>query len=152
MKPVMDRDRLVHTVGFACGSTRPLATRIWHGIRSRLRRREWPTALALTFWTGSVARQWSASEGAEDPRFSHSRIRENPDGDRNHDISHSFASSAPALGHSLTLIDELLGYRQLQTTAPYSHYVRHSLKAAVEESADSTLAYVTPPPENHAAT
>ena len=40
---------------------------------------------------------------------------------RIHDLRHSFASRALALGESLTMIGKLLGHRQVQTTARYAH-------------------------------
>ncbi|NKC14856.1 MAG: hypothetical protein GKR94_22535 [Gammaproteobacteria bacterium] len=36
---------------------------------------------------------------------------------RIHDLGHSFASRAPALGQSLPMIGKLLGHRRAQTTA-----------------------------------
>ena len=50
MKPVMDRDRLVHTVGFACGSTPRPDMHTWHAIRSTSRPPELPTASPQTYW------------------------------------------------------------------------------------------------------
>ena len=127
MKTVMNRDRLGCTMGFVGGSTRRPATRIWHGIRSRLRRREWPTALALTFSTRSVARQRCPYDGPEDARISQSRIREKPDGDRNHYISHSF----------ITLLErELLLPRSLT-----KHLVNHTRPCC-----DLTEGYAADPP------
>ena len=40
---------------------------------------------------------------------------------RIHDLRHSFASRALALGESLPMIGKLLGHRQVQTTARYAH-------------------------------
>ena len=48
MKPVMDRDGLVHLVGFVCGSTRRRAMRIWRGIRCAGRRCGSPRASPAT--------------------------------------------------------------------------------------------------------
>ena len=47
---------------------------------------------------------------------------------RIHDLRHSFASRALALGESLTMIGKLLGHRQVQTTARYAHLARESVK------------------------
>ena len=43
------------------------------------------------------------------------------EGVRIHDLRHSFASRALALGESLTMIGKLLGHTQVQTTARYAH-------------------------------
>ena len=47
-----------------------------------------------------------------------------------HDICHSFASRALALGESLPVIGKLLGHSQIQTTARYAHLARDSMKAS----------------------
>ena len=49
---------------------------------------------------------------------------------RIHDLRHSFASRALALGESLTMIGKLLGHTQVQTTARYAHLARDSLQSA----------------------
>ena len=49
---------------------------------------------------------------------------------RIHDLRHSFASRALALGESLTMIGKLLGHTQVQTTARYAHLARDSLQNA----------------------
>ena len=49
---------------------------------------------------------------------------------RIHDLRHSFASRAPALGESLTMIGKLLGHTQVQTTARYAHLARDSIQNA----------------------
>ena len=46
------------------------------------------------------------------------------------DLRHSFASSALALGESLTMIGKLLGHTQVQTTARYAHLARDSIQTA----------------------
>ena len=60
------------------------------------------------------------------------RIRERADlGDvRIHDLRHSYASRALALGESLTMIGKLLGHTQVQTTARYAHLARDSIQNA----------------------
>ena len=45
---------------------------------------------------------------------------------RLHDLRHSFASRALALGESLPMIGKLLGHTQVQTTARYAHLGRNS--------------------------
>ena len=52
------------------------------------------------------------------------------EGVRIHDLRHSFASRALALGESLTMIGKLLGYTQVQTTARYAHLARDSIQTA----------------------
>ncbi len=47
---------------------------------------------------------------------------------RIHDLRHSFASRALALGESLTMIGKLLGHTQVQTTARYAHLARDSMQ------------------------
>ena len=42
-------------------------------------------------------------------------------GVRLHDLRHSFASRALALGEGLPMIGKLLGHTQVQTTARYAH-------------------------------
>ena len=49
---------------------------------------------------------------------------------RIHDLRHSFASRALALGESLTMIGKLLGHTQVQTTARYAHLARDSVQTA----------------------
>ena len=56
---------------------------------------------------------------------------------RIHDLRHSFASRALALGESLSMIGKLLGHTQIQTTARYAHLARDSVKASAARVADS---------------
>ena len=67
------------------------------------------------------------------------RIREcaGLDDVRIHDLRHSFASRALALGESLPMIGKLLGHTQVQTTARYAHLQRDSIKASASRIADS---------------
>ena len=52
------------------------------------------------------------------------------EGVRIHDLRHSFASRALALGESLTMIGKLLGHTQVQTTARYAHLARDCIQTA----------------------
>ena len=52
------------------------------------------------------------------------------EGVRIHDLRHSFAARALALGESLTMIGKLLGHTQVQTTARYAHLARDSIQTA----------------------
>ena len=56
---------------------------------------------------------------------------------RLHDLRHSFASSALALGESLPMIAKLLGHRQISSTARYAHLARASVHEAAARVADS---------------
>ena len=59
---------------------------------------------------------------------------------RIHDLRHSFASRALALGESLTMIGKLLGHRKVQTTARYAHLARESVKMSAARVAESIVA------------
>ena len=59
-----------------------------------------------------------------------------------HDLRHSFASRALALGESLPMIGELLGHRRVRTTARYAHLARESVKASATRIADSIGEYL----------
>ena len=65
-------------------------------------------------------------------------------GVRIHDIRHSYASHALALGESLTMIGRLLGHAKVGTTGRYAHLVRDAEKAAAAEVGDSIGAHVVP--------
>ena len=67
------------------------------------------------------------------------RVRERADlqGVRIHDIRHSFASRALALGESLSMIGKLLGHNKIDTTSRYAHLARDSIKASSARVADS---------------
>ena len=59
---------------------------------------------------------------------------------RIHDIRHSFASRALALGEGLPIIGRLLGHRRVETTARYAHLARDSVKESAERIAVSIAA------------
>ena len=59
---------------------------------------------------------------------------------RLHDLRHSFASRALALGESLSMIGKLLGHRKVQTTARYAHLAQDSVKASAARVAESLKA------------
>ena len=72
------------------------------------------------------------------------RIREKAELDdvRIHDLCHSFASRALALGERLPMIAKLLGHTQVQTTARYAHLAldtTESSAARIGDSIDSDL-------------
>ena len=66
-------------------------------------------------------------------------VRERADlGDvRLHDLRHSFASRALALGESLPVIGKLLGHTQVETTARYAHLARDSVRESAARVAAS---------------
>ena len=59
---------------------------------------------------------------------------------RIHDIRHSFASRALALGETLPVIGKLLGHSDIETTARYAHLAHDSIHEAAERIADSIAA------------
>ncbi len=67
------------------------------------------------------------------------RIRERAglNGVRIHDLRHSFASRALALGEGLPMIGKLLGHTQVQTTARYAHLARDTVKTSAVRIGDS---------------
>ena len=77
------------------------------------------------------------------------RERAGLDDVRLHDLRHSFASRALALGESLPMIGKLLGHGQVQTTERYAHLARASVKASAAKVADSIGAAILP--DGHAA-
>ena len=85
------------------------------------------------------------------------RVRERADlgGVRLHDLRHSFASRALALGESLSMIGKLLGHNKIDTTARYAHLARDSIKASSARVADSIGADIlnatTREPKSHPA-
>ncbi len=63
---------------------------------------------------------------------------------RIHDIRHSYASRALALGESLPTIGKLLGHRKVGTTARYAHLMRDAEKEAATRVGDSIGAHLGP--------
>ena len=63
---------------------------------------------------------------------------------RIHDLRHSFASRALALGESLSMIGELLGHRRAGTTARYAHLAREAVKTSASRVAESIGADILP--------
>ena len=60
-------------------------------------------------------------------------------GVRLHDLRHSYASRALALGESLPMIGKLLGHSQVETTARYAHLARESVHEAAARIAEDVL-------------
>ena len=63
---------------------------------------------------------------------------------RLHDLRHSFASRALALGESLPMIGKLLGHSKIQTTARYAHLARDSVKESAARVAAGIGADILP--------
>lgn len=63
---------------------------------------------------------------------------------RIHDLRHSFASRALALGEGLPIIGELLGHRRVGTTARYAHLALESVKTSASRVAASIEADILP--------
>ena len=73
------------------------------------------------------------------------RARAGLDDVRLHDLRHSFASRALALGESLPVIAKLLGHAQIQTTARYTHLTRDAVKDAATRVAKGIAEDILPP-------
>ncbi len=67
------------------------------------------------------------------------RVRERAglDDVRIHDLRHSFASRAVALGENLSMIGQLLGHGQVRSTTRYTHLARDAVKASASRVAGS---------------
>ena len=65
------------------------------------------------------------------------RSKANLNGVRIHDLRHSYASGALALGEGLPMIGKLLGHTQVQTTARYAHLGRDPVKVAGSRVSDA---------------
>ena len=63
---------------------------------------------------------------------------------RVHDLRHSYASRALALGEGLPAIGRLLGHVRVGTTTKYAHLVRDAEKAAAARTGDSIGAQILP--------
>ena len=70
------------------------------------------------------------------------RTRTDLEGVRIHDLMHSFASRALALGESLPMIGKLLGHSQMETTSRYAHLARDSVHQSAARIADSLAAEI----------
>ena len=66
------------------------------------------------------------------------------DGVRIHDLRHSWASSALALGESLSMIGKLLGHSRVETTARYAHLERDTERVSAAKVGGSVGADILP--------
>ena len=73
------------------------------------------------------------------------RTRASLDGVRLHDLRHTFASRALALGESLPMIGDLIGHRKVNTTARYVHLAQESIKASAARVAENIAADMETP-------
>ena len=73
------------------------------------------------------------------------RKRARLDGVRLHDLRHTYASRALALGESLPMIGQLLGHRMVNTTARYAHLARDSVRDWSAKVAADIGARIGPP-------
>ena len=81
---------------------------------------------------------------AVDDQWSKLRKRAGLEDVRIHDLRHSYASRALALGESLTMIGALLGHSQVETTARYAHLARDTEKASAAKVGGSIGADIMP--------
>ena len=65
------------------------------------------------------------------------RARAGLDDVRLHDLRHSYASRALALGENLPMIGKLLGHRRIESTARYAHLSRNAVHEAANRVANS---------------
>ena len=72
------------------------------------------------------------------------RRRAGLDGVRLHDLRHTFASRALALGEGLPMIGDLLGHRMVNTTARYAHLARDSVRDSSAKIAADIGARIMP--------
>ena len=72
------------------------------------------------------------------------RRRARLDGVRLHDLRHTFASRALALGEGLPMIGDLLGHRMVNTTARYAHLARDSVRESSAKIAADIGARIIP--------
>ena len=82
-------------------------------------------------------RKWGAHLSNLNDSWDRIRKRAGLDGVRLHDLRHSFASRALALGETLPVIGKLLGHSDIETTARYAHLARDSILDAAERIAGS---------------
>ncbi len=71
------------------------------------------------------------------------RERAELEGVRIHDLRHSYASRALALGESFSAIGKLLGHTMVSTTARYAHLMQEAEKAAAARVGDSIGVHIT---------
>ena len=154
--------RLLMLTGCRCGE---ILTLRWEDValaRSEIRLRDSKTGPRVVPLSPAAARvlaglprlagnPWVIAGREPGERLSHIahywyRVRERAglDDVRIHDLRHSFASRALALGEDLMMIGKLLGHRKIQTTARYAHLARDSVKESATLVAASIAADILP--------
>ena len=111
-----------------------------------------PTALAvLNGIDGVSGNPWvfvgqkPASHVSSLSNYWHSlRVRADLADVRLHDLRHSYASRALALGESLSMIGKLLGHSKVETTGRYAHLARDTEKVSAARVAGSIEANILP--------
>ena len=154
--------RLLMLTGCRCGE---ILTLRWEDValaRSEIRLRDSKTGPRVVPLSPAAARvlaglprlagnPWVIAGREPGERLSHIahywyRVRERAglDDVRIHDLRHSFASRALALGEDLMMIGKLLGHRKIQTTARYAHLARDSVKESATLVSASIAADILP--------
>ena len=111
-----------------------------------------PTAAAVLAGIARVpGNPWVFATGKSNGHLSHLsyawyRVRDRAglDDVRIHDLRHSYASRALALGESLTMIGRLLGHTDAGSTARYAHLARDAEKVSAAVVGDSIEADIAP--------
>ena len=147
--------RLLMLTGCRCGEIVGLRWEDVHLDRNEIRLRESKTgprtvplspaaARVLAGLPRPVGNPWVVAGVGPGSRLTHIhyywyrvRKRAGLDDVRIHDLRHSFASRALALGESLPMIGKLLGHTKIQTTARYAHLARDSVKESAARVAAS---------------
>ena len=111
-----------------------------------------PRAVSLSSWAVRLLRGLPRAPGAPwvfpghrkgrhlrsiDEAWQTVRARAGLDDVRLHDLRHSYASRALALGETLPMIGKLLGHSQMETTARYAHLARDSVRESAARIANS---------------
>ena len=110
----------------------------WQRMRKRAAVRLWAHAVGseeaalVERLERDLGREPTYDECLAEARERHLELRAGLVDVRIHDLRHSFASGAVALGESLPMIGKLLGHTQVQTTARYAHLAADPVKAAAE--------------------
>ena len=79
------------------------------------------------------------------------RVRADLSDVRLHDLRHSYASRALALGESLSMIGKLLGHSKVETTGRYAHLARDTEKVSAARIAGSIEEDILPDVAREAA-
>ncbi len=154
--------RLLMLTGCRCGEIAGLRWEDVHLDRNEIRLRDSKTGPRTVSLSPGAARvlaaiprqrgnPWVVAGREPGSRLTHInyywykvRGRAGLDDVRIHDLRHSFASRALALGEPLPMIGKLLGHTKIQTTARYAHLALDSVREAADKVADSIAADILP--------